>query len=361
MKTRYFAFTALAAFSIFMTSCENDEITVVESPTIMYIETSKIVEFDGMKELANQTNWGWFGKSQMQDIQTLPDEGRLRVRNLIYDEKGVLVQENSVFARSYTNDIKSELMLPNGQYTVVTLTDVVGVDGNENINFRYWQLEDSLKLSTARVVDAGYMGNKYKLLAASVTSVTIDGKSRTYNVTPAPVGSLIFVQYQNIHSYSGLKFVELETKKSSSELTFTEKGTIPNFDVSSDYSWRYSNLEPEDYPNSQNVYGYAFVFASDNTNVRWYMEDAEYYWSLGATSCNFKAGEFWYAHIDLSTINDDSPFAYILSAKDWVYVLKNVSSSRKLVLKKESFSERKQVTENHEAASLMLSNISKLR
>lgn len=333
MKKLYITL-AITATALFATSCDNEEIEIVSSPTVLDITTNRIMDFNGLRELASNNKWSYYDLSDMADLQSLNSNYRLRVRNLVYDKTGVLIKDEAQFISTYSQNIRNELMLPVGEYTVVTLSDVVQVNGSGEITFRFWSLQDSTRLSRAKVADTGYLGGKNKVLAASTTRIIIDGTSRTYNVTPRPVGALIFILYENIHALNSTKRVTLLSKKVSSDLSFSDNGFIYNYKQSSTYDWRYDYMEPASNPNSAIVYDYAFVFESENTPIAWrYIDNANNAWTVADGVVNFKAGDFWYAHIDMGTIENEEEerIAFVIQANEFVRILDSAEGNARKI------------------------------
>lgn len=325
-------FIPLVAIAGLLTSCSNDEIEIVSAPTTLNISTSKVMDFEGMEELANSGIL--FDTDQMMDEMTLDTDYRLRIRNMVYNSKGILVDDQSTFARTYINNVKNELMLPAGDYTVVTITDVVKVDGDNNITFTYWNVSDSTRLEKTTITDAGWIGGSRTVISATVTKITVDGTGKTYNVVPQPLGSLIYFFYANIHGNENVYHVGLYTKKSNGYISMSANGPECNFDVSNDYDYRYNCIDVEDYPSYTNLYGYGFVFAGSHTPIefKYYYTSGsnKYYDSTAQEDYTFNAGEFTVAYCDVSTLLDNEPFAFIMPAKDLVDELSSASSKSRV-------------------------------
>lgn len=296
-------------------SCSNDEIEIVSTSTYLSVNTAKVMKFDGMDYLATKS--AYFSKDIVNELNTLPSDGRLRVRSLIYDKSGKLVQDISTMAHNYVNKIDNKMMVPNGTYTVVTITDVVGVDDNENITTRFWMLSDSTNLNTAKIERSNYIGHNYMVLSATVNTVEVsEERDRTYNVEPVPIGSLFFVVYDNIHSNSSIKTIGLEKMKNAQSVTLTTSGSRSNFEVSRDFDWWFSKMVPADHSNSTTIYDTEFELSTTDYTLEWVYQD-DSWWYFGRKQLDIKAGTLYYAYCDMSTINKSTISQYIIPANDF--------------------------------------------
>ena len=304
----------LACAGLFF-SCSNEEIDIVSTSTYLSVNTAKVMKFDGMDYLATKSSF--FSQDIVSELKTLPSDGRLRVRSLIYDKSGQLVQDISTMARNYVNKIDNKMMVPNGTYTVVTITDVVGVDDDENISLRFWMLKDSTNLNTAKIERSDYIGGNYMVLSATVNTVEVsEERDRTYNVEPVPIGSLFFIVYDNIHSNSAIEKIGLEKRKNAQSVTFTSSGSRNNFQLSNDYDWWLANLEPADYPNSTSIYDTQFELATTDYSLEWIYNNGSW-WYFGRKTMDLNAGELYYAYCDMSTIGNSYISQYIIPANEF--------------------------------------------
>ena len=302
-------------------SCENDPIEIIGGETILEINTSKVMEYEGINHLMTVTSK--FGQDQIDDLMSLGGTNRLRVRCLIYNENGKLVQQNESFGYNYLNNVSVKLMLPSGKYTAVTISDVVKVDSKDNITFRYWTLEDSLDINTARIEDAGYIG-KVTCLSATVNTVEVGNKSATYSISPSPLGSLVYALFDNIHSAGKYTDVELWTKKVGKNVVIRNGNPEANLESDTDYSWRICGLEVADWsdkPSTTAVYGFYFVFPSQQTPIGWAAIDDKNnnYFMFGEKNFDFKPGDFVYAYVNMATLNDKTPGQTVISASKYKF------------------------------------------
>ena len=301
------------------TSCENDPIEIVGGETILEINTSKVMEYEGIDHLMSVTSK--FGQDQIDDLMSLGGTSRLRVRCMIYNDNGKLVQQNESYGYNYLNNVSVKLMLPAGKYTAVTISDVVRVDNDNNITFRYWTLEDSTDINTARIEETGYIG-KGTCLSATVNTVEVGNKSTTYSISPSPLGALMYALFDNIHSSGKYTDVELWTKKSAKNVVIRNGKVEANLESDTDYAWRLCSIDVTDWadsPSVSTVYGFYFVFPSQKTPIGWAAIDSnnKNYFMFGEKNFDFKAGDFVYAYVNMATLNDKTPGQTIISASNY--------------------------------------------
>lgn len=315
MKKILFGLLAIAG-GLLSTSCSNDEIAIVQSPTIINVNTSNVMSFYRLDDFVNAI------EADRNDIDILPSSYRLRVRNMVYNEKGTLVYDKYTFHRNYINNVRDELMLPNGEYKVMTITDVVGVDGNENINFRYWNVKDSVRLSTAKIEETGYIGHSKNVVSAVISDIVVDGNEHVYNFSPRPLGSLMYIFYANIHGNSNVSEIGLYTKKIAKNVSIPNNEYVVNYDAADKYKWRYDILTPSEYNKYQNIYSWSFALATDNAPVAFLYKDTNgKNWYFNDVNMDIKAGDFIVAYCDISTIDSDKILSYITTADDFLTTL----------------------------------------
>ena len=100
----------------FFTSCSNDDITIGTAYTVNVNASTVISSFIAISD-------GEF--EAFQDSKE-----RLRIRVLIYNENGELVAQDAGIYTNYNVQLKSTNKLKAGKYTVIGISDVVLVNGN---------------------------------------------------------------------------------------------------------------------------------------------------------------------------------------------------------------------------------------
>lgn len=297
MKKIFSTLSLLAIVLLAGTSCSNDEIEINDSQLTFTINLSNVMKYDGVDIIENIC-----GSNAVQYLKEVPvEDGRhLRVRNLIYDNNGILKKETEDFASSYNQTIQPKILLPEGKYTVITLTDMVTKDDNGKVGFHFWDVKDSTILGNTRLVPTGYIG-RFQSLGFAKTEIEVGG-SVIKEVKPSPVGSMIYVRYQNIKEFKingkVMDYLAIVTKHHPQYFYFnTNKNLTLLEEVSDTYDWRFDYIEPNDYVNSQYsfIYDFTFIVACDAHPVGFYGKNTSgttiLFTGHGQTlTCNFKPG-----------------------------------------------------------------------
>lgn len=285
MKKIFFILTSVITLAL--SSCSNDDIPVSLSTTF------KINPANVIQPFSYEINPG--------DLEGVDSDNTLRVRLLVYNSEGVLVQTETQYLSSYASVMSTAINLEDGNYTAVVITDVVEKDG-ENISWACWELSDENSLTTAKITDLGYIGGKAKILGIGSKKFSISGASEEILINPTPAGAVLCTMWRNIHTFSDVDMIVLQTNRSSDYLVMNSDG---GYDVAiendnNNYKWRTNYIEPSDYPNSTNIYGYCFTLPTNNISFRYRIDtsDSESVYS-DAMSFNIKAGSEYYFEIDL--------------------------------------------------------------
>lgn len=298
MKKIFSTLSLLAIVLLAGTSCSNDEIEINDSQLTFTINLSNVMKYDGMNIIENI-----YGSSVVTYLKEVPvEDGRhLRVRNFIYDKNGILRKQTVDFASSYSQTIQPKLLLPEGKYTVITLTDIVTKNNDGKVGFHFWDVKDSTLLGNTRLVPTGYIG-KFQSLGFAKTEIEVGG-SVIQEVKPSPAGSMVFVRYKNIKDFkingSPMTYLAVETKHHLQYFYFdTNKKLTALEESSDDYDWRIEYIKPTDYKNSQysHIYNFTFIVGCDNHPMSFYGKNAAGTWiqfeghGNQELTCNFKPG-----------------------------------------------------------------------
>lgn len=247
----FFATALLAAF----TSCSNDEIEIANAISVKVDPSGVISPFTFELDAG--------------ELESFPTSYRLRTRTLAYNEKGLLTAADTTFLTNYKSRVDIELYLPKGEYTLLTITDVVRREDNET-TFEYWKLTDDQDLNLAKISDTGYIGHQMSILGIASRHASVVSGTESYTMNPTPAGALLLIYNANIHQYSILEQIDLEMNRACDFISFNSYGeyvaTPENHN--NQFDWRCSTLEPADFPNSDNIYDYAFLFPMDNVKFK---------------------------------------------------------------------------------------------
>lgn len=294
---KYFAIFAVL-FTVILSSCSNDDIPVTQSTTFKINPATVIQPF------TYEINPG--------DLEGISSGNSLRVRLLVYNSEGILVKSETQYLSSYASLMSTSLELSMGDYTAVVITDVVE-RSESDISFACWELSDESSISTAKITDKGYIGGKSKILGLGSTKFTVSNISKDVVINPTPAGAVLCVMFRHIHTFSDVESLVLETNRTSDYLVLNKDGgyNVAVENNNNNYSWRTAFIEPSDYPNSTNIYGYYFVFPTNNISYRFRIDvdgaDSVY---SNAMPFNITAGSEYYFELDLCDPDFDNGISY---------------------------------------------------
>lgn len=177
---------------VLATSCSNDEIDIRETYAVTY-------------NVSTQEMFDEFGISDDIRENYLRDkEYAIGITSYIYDDAGELV--DSTFSYTYSYGVISQNIgeLVKGNYTIVTVENLV--DPNNDFKADKWYVSEAKRLETVKLATSDTKFFRSDVMGVSVKEVQISG-GQTINVTPSAIGSLVHVEFKNFenttHKYIG--------------------------------------------------------------------------------------------------------------------------------------------------------------
>lgn len=295
MKKLLSLFAAVVA--VMLSSCSNDDIPMASAVTVK-VDPSTVVSS--------------FVESEVADLTTFTEDSgaKLRIRLLVYDEQGKFVTSEYVFSQDYLHIKNFNLNLPEGKYTMVAVTDVVGNDG-----FEIYKLDGQDKLSTLTLtyVQDNDFG-KFSILGLTVEKQDISSSNRVFSIKVKPAGALITCYIANwndctnhfdsdgdrldIVSYGCLSKSsngQLSLDKSG-DFMFSNKVPTPGYY----FSWGWFERD-EQY---QNAYHYTFKFCEENVLVLWRgVTSKDQVIDFKAKTVNIELGKHYRFELDMSDLS----------------------------------------------------------
>ena len=206
MKKILFAMVALCA--MMLSSCSNDDIEIVTSEgkvkdaltmTVSprnFISSYKFV--DTKHDINVYDNYRVFNSDYNLLVQ---------VRTYFYKEDtGLLVDSIVKFVDNVNNDIVTNIDLPEGNYYAITSLSMA-----TNKKSPFWYVKDRDRLETAELLMV-LNSNMWNIMAMSTERISIYyGMHETCTTTPAPIGSVIYLYYQNFQFKSSQRQATLAT------------------------------------------------------------------------------------------------------------------------------------------------------
>ena len=243
--------SAFALFAMLVTSCSNDDINI-EAPSTININAAGVI--------------APFVEYSPGELETFGSSFKLRLRALVYNDKGELVSQTSDFFTNYNVQLKSNIFLSPGTYIVIGISDVVELDGN-SIKNEFWLLTGEKKLSEMVITDAGKIGNYARILGVAKNTITVQGsKTNSVDVDLKPAGTLIYTFFYDIDALSAYNVThyKLMANKASESLNFDSSG---NYSISERHeestSYRIARIEA----GTGSTYRYSFILPMKNLKL----------------------------------------------------------------------------------------------
>ena len=272
-----------------MSSCSNDDI-----PVTMTGETVFKINPETVMKPFKEYNVG--------DLDMVLSGCKLRVRLLVYNPEGSLVNKVEEKVTSYVSKVQANMLLEQGKYRAVVITDVVSDENQE-----YWTLSDEATLTSAKIKDAGFLGGQNEVLGIGSLEFSVGESLNEIQINPNPAGALLCLTWYNMQSYTSIKEVTLENNRVADYLVMNGSG---NYDVAvknnaNQYSWRTWFISPFE-ENIDNGYNYNFVLPMSNISYRYridFTDDTHQY--SDEYNLNIKAGEEYLFYCNLKDENNN--------------------------------------------------------
>jgi hypothetical protein len=278
-------------------SCSNDDVDVTRDLTIKVNMGNVLAGFDAETQ---------------NDLSSLKTGRSVRATILLYDANGVLVKGLYRTESSYKTSSFVLAGIPDGTYTLISATDVV-----ESGQSTFWQFKNIKKLTTASIsriknFDDTNLGIGI-LLGVSSQKITINNSNKDFVANPSPAGSLLRVEYHNIHAWSSVTDVtslQLVSGKFSSSLNFDINGNYTKNYDSNSYYWMSKILlstHTDDLNDDYYYYSYSFHLSGTKIPINFVIyynyNNAEKYMFISDNNLyvDFGDGEQWTASVDLKT------------------------------------------------------------
>lgn len=277
-----------------LASCTNDEIPVKQAVNFKINPATVIAPF------TYEVNTG--------ELEGIPSAYRLRVRLLIYNTDGLLVEENTQLFTSYATTVGVSEFLLRGKYIAVAISDIITTDNSAT----FWDLNNYESLATASLVSSEYIGDYgRKILGVQKTAFTVDASNESdIKMDIQPAGSLFMVSYWGTQnsSYAECESFELTVSKNIVDCKFDQQGNFTPTWENCDFKRRICTHEQEGNAGNR-YYHYAYVLPTNNLKMRFeaYTNDNKYIVLTDEMLVSPKAGEEYQVIIDMDAKEYTAP------------------------------------------------------
>ena len=174
------------------TSCSNDDIPLEEKVTNKVFDTSFIVNPSGVIE-------SFKFERTPGALTTIPENAQLRLRLLIYDSKGDLVDIFTSKQSNYESSWSVKAQLEAGTYTAVALSDVI--NSNDSEYPEYWSLEGYEKITEMKLTKTpNALGYEKEVFGFSHIPFTIVDSNYSVSLNLKSAGAACYYYVMNYDS-----------------------------------------------------------------------------------------------------------------------------------------------------------------
>lgn len=272
------------ALIVGFTSCTNDDITISQTTNFKINPSTVIAPF------TYENNPG--------ELEGISSHFRLRIRLLIYNITGNLLEEDLQLFTSYASIMGVSKSLPKGEYIAIAISDIISNDNTTT----YWDLSNYQSLSTATITNTDYIGDYGReILGITKYSFTVSGaEDPDININILPAGSLFMISYWGTQKYSDVSFFELAVSKNIIDCKFDKQGNFTPTWENCDFTKRI-NVHMQEGNDGNRYYHYAYILPTSNLKIKYraYTTEGDYVDLTPDMNVSPKAGEEYWVRVDL--------------------------------------------------------------
>lgn len=228
----------------FISACTNNEVE---------IKYQLNTEIDGIDLVENLTNP--YDNILFFPAGKVDPDYNVRTRQVIYDNDGNIVHQDSILSESFYDKVKFKCTLEPGIYSVITIVDIV-----YNKQDFCWTFQDFKKLSTANLTIGDKVPTSYGILAFHKDLINITNQSQSIKITPEHLGALYVINFSNV-DYSKIKYIYYRYDLNPDTYQLTTNTYTLNGSFISTYKW--DNLGKY-----TGWFGYAYLLPNSNLELK---------------------------------------------------------------------------------------------
>lgn len=177
-------------------SCSNDDIPMEEDVTMKTFDVTFVIDPSDVVE-------GYKFEWDAGELQVVPDDAQLRLRILIYDSNGEIVDLLTHKQSNYQSTWSIKTELEAGTYTALVISDVINTN-NPDVE-EYWTLENYEKIKDARLSkNQKWLGYQKEILGMNSMLFSVENSNTSISINVNPIGAACYLLIRNLEAYSGI-------------------------------------------------------------------------------------------------------------------------------------------------------------
>lgn len=264
-------------------SCSNDDIPMEEKVTKKVFDTTFIVDPSGVVEPYRFEAWAG-------QLSTVPENAQLRLRILIYNSDGEIVELLTHKQSNYQSVWSVTTSLEAGTYNALVISDVINTNDPDVVE--YWTLKDYGKINDAKLIKTpDFLGYQKEILGMGNIQFSAEVSNSSNSIDLKPVGAACYWAVENYESCPNAFWFSSNMDVNSLFWDSTYKIQVSK-EVFNDYKYAYGGvtLQANDYNMSV-----SFMLPSQNQWFAfWYSTDDFFMIGEELHIANMKAGEQYF-------------------------------------------------------------------
>lgn len=179
-----------------LASCSNDDIPMEEKVTMKTFDVTFVIDPSNVVE-------GYKFEWNAGELQVVPDDAQLRLRILLYNSNGELVEMLTHKQSNYQSVWTEKAQLEAGTYTALVISDVINTN-NQDVK-EYWTLEEYEKIKDARLFkNQKWLGYQKEILGMNNMQFSVKGSNSSISIDVNPIGAACYMFIRNLEEYPGI-------------------------------------------------------------------------------------------------------------------------------------------------------------
>ena len=208
-----YIYMMLVVLTAGLASCSNDDISMEENVTKKIFETTFIVDPSGVVE-------PYRFESYAGELSIIPSEAQLRLRVLIYNSDGELVDMVTHKQANYQSSWSVKTQLEAGEYNALAISDVINTNDPEVQE--YWILKDYEIISKAKLEkETNFFGYQKEILGICHVPFSVTSTSDVL-IDLKPAGAACYFTVLEFDAFSTSDIIVEKLGSSSSAVAFNK-------------------------------------------------------------------------------------------------------------------------------------------